>query len=102
MPDPHAAGPADTCSGPPPRPVTFARRLRANLPSPPDLVIYATITAALWLLFHFTVPAALTVTAVAAAARVVAMAALDHAAARWLPIATRRTGHDESGENGDG
>jgi hypothetical protein len=102
MPDPHDAGPAGTRNGPPPRPVTFAGRLRANLPSPPDLVIYAAITAALWLLCHFTVPAALTVTAVAATARIIVLAAVDHATARRLPIATRRTGHDQGGENGDG
>jgi hypothetical protein len=102
MPDPHDAEPAGTRDGLPPRPITFAGRLRANLPSPHDLVIYAAITTALWLLFHFSVPAALTVTAIAAAARVIAMAAIDHAAARWLPIAARRTGHDDSPESGDG
>ncbi len=79
MSDLHAADPAGTPGGPRPRPVTFAGRLRANLPSPADLVIYAAIAAALWLLCHFTVPAALAVTAVAAAVRLIVLAAVDHA-----------------------
>jgi hypothetical protein len=90
MPDLHAVGPADTPGGPPPRPVTFARRLRANLPSPADLIIYAAIAAVLWQLCHFTVPVALTVTAVAAAARLIALTVIDYA----------ETGDDT--ERGDG
>ena len=102
MPDKHAADPASTRGGPPSRPVTFTGRLRDNLPSPPDLVVYAAIAAALHWLCHFTVPAALAVTVVAAAARLIVLAAVDHAATRWPPTATRRTGHNENRENGDG
>jgi hypothetical protein len=82
MPDLHAAAPDETHDGPAPRPATFGRLVRANLPGPADLVIYAAITAALCLLWHFTVPAAIAATVLAATARLVILATVDYVAAR--------------------
>lgn len=83
----------------PPRPVTFVARLRANLPTRPgDILIYASMTAALRVLLHFTVPAALAVTAATAAGGVVVFAALDQLMARHLPV----PGAGEDGDAGGG
>lgn len=101
MPDLHAAGPAETRDGPPPRPATFARLVRANLPGPADLVIYAAIAAALCLLWHFTVPAAIAVTVLAATIRLVILAAVDYVAARRPAEITWQDGDDDTGR-GDG
>ena len=99
MPSLHATGPADPGDGPP-RPATFAARLRANLPtSPADIAIYAAMAAALRLFLHFTWPAALTLTAGAAAAGVVVFAALDQVMARHLPAEHE---DDEDAGGGDG
>jgi len=101
MPDLHATGPAETRDGPPPRPATFARLVRVNLPSPADLVIYAAITAALCLLWHFTVPAAIAMTVLAATVQLVILATVDYAAARRPAEITRQDGDDDTG-SGDG
>ena len=103
MPNLHAPGPADTGGPPPARPVTFAARLRANLPtSPADILIYAAMAAALRLFPHFTLLAALGLTAGAAAAGVVVFAALDYLAARYLPPATQPGSGDDDVVSGDG
>jgi hypothetical protein len=97
MPTLHAAGP------PPARPVTFAARLRANLPtSPADVLIYAAMTAALRLLLHVALPAALAITAGAAAAGVVVFATIDHLAARSLPPAGPDDAPGDDAVSGDG
>ena len=100
MPDLHAAGPAETHDGPPPRPATFARLIRANLPGPTDLVIYAAITAALCLLWHFTVPVAIAVTVLAATVQLMILATVDYVVARRPAEITRRD--DDGTGNGDG
>jgi hypothetical protein len=104
MPDLHTPGPADTGGPPPARPVTFAARLRASLPtSPADILIYAAMAAALRLFLHFTLAAAVGLTAGAAAAGVVVFATLDYLAARYLPPATRPgRGGDDDAVSGDG
>ena len=86
MPTHHAPGPAGPSGPPPARTVTFAARLRANLPtSPADVLIYTAMTAALRLLLHVALPAALPITAGAAAAGVVVFATLDYLIARYRP-----------------
>jgi hypothetical protein len=102
MPSLHATGPAGT--GGPPRPATFAARLRASLPtSPADIAIYAAMAAVLRLLLHFTLPAALALTAGAAAAGVVVVfATIDYLAARYLPPASPDDGPGDDAVSGDG
>lgn len=101
MPDLHAAGPAETRDGPPSRPATFGRLIRANLPGPADLVIYAAIAAALRLLWHFTVPAAIIATVLAATVRLVILAAVDYVVAR-RPAEITWPDEDDSTGSGDG
>ena len=103
MPSLHATGPAGTGGPPPPRPLTFAARLRASLPtSPADIAIYAAMAAVLRLLLHFTVPAALGLTAGAAVAGVVVFATIDYLAARYLPPAGHDDGPGDDVVSGDG
>ena len=103
MPAPHAPGPAGPSGPPPARTVTFAARLRANLPtSPADVLIYAAMTAALRLLLHVALPAALGITAGAAAAGVVVFATLDYLAARYLAPAGPDDGPGDDAVSGDG
>jgi hypothetical protein len=103
MPTLHAPGPARPNGPPPAPPVTFAARLRANLPtSPADVLIYAAMTAALWLLLHVALPAALAITAAAAAAGVVVFATIDHLAARSLPPAGPSDTPSDDAVSGDG
>ncbi len=102
MPTHRIPGPADASGPPPARTVTFAARLRANLPtSPADVLIYAAMTAALRLL-HVALPAALGITAGAAAAGVVVLATLDYLAARYLAPAGPNDGPGDDAVSGDG
>jgi hypothetical protein len=98
MTDPDVSTPGDAGAGQNQRP-GFARLLRANLPGPLALAGYAVIAVVFHVVVHLSVPAAITLTILAAVAGIMIDTTVDYATPRPRH---RHSERDDGAVSGDG